>query len=545
MKVVIVGGYGVFGSLTARLLKRDGHDLWLAGRSPHKARAVASELGASVLGLDMQKNPEALFGPEPDVVIDAAGPFQTYGDDPYRLPRLCIAHGCHYLDLSDASAFTRGIDHLNDDAHAADVFVLSGASSVPGLSSIVAHDLAEGLEDIRLIDIAILPGNRAPRGVSVIRSITSGVGRSSKALRGGQWRIMRGWTDRRVYELAPGMKRAGYFVDVPDVRLLPETMPTRGVMFRAGMELGVMNRSLALLAAARRRWRLDLPEVAISALHWLSKALFPFGSDRGGMQVSVVGHLDKKTVRRVWTLVAEDGDGPFVPGIVCRALLRRADRVRRGARACLAEVPRGDVEKAMSDLAITTHTFEERYPALFEAALGDRWAEVPSEVQELHTIHDVESFSGKAEVTRGRSLLARLAAFVFGFPHANPSSDLTLTKTRVGHGEIWERTFDEKVFRSFCSPAPKPHRYRERFGPFTFEQDLPVLDGAMHLPVRRGWFLGIPLPKVMLPKSDSREFARDGVFHFDVALSAPLGGGLIVRYRGSLRPVAAATHALP
>ncbi len=298
-------------------------------------------------------------------------------------------------------------------------------------------------------------------------------------------------------------------------------------------------------AAARRIWRLDLPEVAISALHWLSKALFPFGSDRGGMQVSVVGHLDKKTVRRVWTLVTEDGDGPFVPGIVCRALLRRADRVRRGARACLAEVPRGDVEKAMSDLTITTHTFEERYPALFEDALDNRWEELPSEVQELHTIHDVESFSGKAEVTRGKSLLARLAAFVFGFPHAKPSSDLTLTKTRVGHGEIWERTFDGKVFRSFCSPAPKPHRYRERFGPFTFEQDLPVLDGALHLPVRRGWFLGIPLPKVMLPKSDSREFVRDGVFHFDVELSAPLGGGLIVRYRGSLKPMAATTHPLP
>ena len=58
----------------------------------------------------------------------------------------------------------------------------------------------------------------------------------------------------------------------------------------------------------------------------------------------------------------------------------------------------------------------------------------------------------------------------------------------------------------------------------------------MRLPVRRGWFLGIPLPKFLLPGSDSREYVADGVFRFDVSLSAPFGGGLIVRYRGSLVP---------
>jgi hypothetical protein len=66
--------------------------------------------------------------------------------------------------------------------------------------------------------------------------------------------------------------------------------------------------------------------------------------------------------------------------------------------------------------------------------------------------------------------------------------------------------------------------------------DLPVKDGAMGLPVRRGWCLGVPLPPFLLPASDSREYAQDGAFHFDITLSAPFGGALIVRYRGSLRP---------
>jgi Domain of unknown function (DUF4166) len=58
----------------------------------------------------------------------------------------------------------------------------------------------------------------------------------------------------------------------------------------------------------------------------------------------------------------------------------------------------------------------------------------------------------------------------------------------------------------------------------------------LHLWVLRGWFLGIPIPRLLLPRSESREFELDGAFHFDVALLAPLGGGLIVRYRGTVSP---------
>ncbi|MEM1236636.1 MAG: saccharopine dehydrogenase NADP-binding domain-containing protein [Pseudomonadota bacterium] len=353
-RVVIVGGYGVFGSLTARLLVRDGHELWLAGRNPEKGEALASEIGAELLQVDVREDPEALFGLDPDVVIDAAGPFQDYGVDPYRVPRLCIEWGCHYLDLSDGSEFTRGIAALDAEAEAAGVFALSGASSVPGLSSVVVEDLARGFDEIDEVDIAILPGNRAPRGMSVIKSVLSGVGRPSPVLRDGAWRDVVGWTERKRYRLAPDLVRSGYFVDVPDIQLLPERVAARSVMFRAGLELGVMNGALAVLARLRQLWWFELPEVAFSALHMLSKLLLPFGTDRGGMQVNVSGLRGGNFRHKRWTLVAEQGDGPFVPGIMCRAILRDPSEIRPGARPCLAELRRREVEAAMSDLAITT-----------------------------------------------------------------------------------------------------------------------------------------------------------------------------------------------
>ena len=547
MRVVVLGGAGVFGSSLATLLARDGHHLWIAGRRFGPAQKVAARVGGQALAVDWRHDPAPLFAVGPDVLVDAAGPFQDYGQDangesrdPYRLARLCLAHGVDYLDLSDDGAFTAGIASLDEKARAAGRLVISGASSVPGLSSAVVAALAQGFDAIQLIDSAILPGNQAPRGRAVMAGILGQVGRPMRVWRGGIWQAVRGWSDRRVYDVGPAEWRAGYLIPVPDLALFPEAFNARSVVFRAGMELGVLNIGLRVLAALRRAAPLPVTAGRLALLHRLASALAPFGPDRGFMVVRVVGTRAGQAVTRTWQLTATHGDGPFVPAVVVRALLRRRERLPPGARPCLAEVPLTDIEAAMTDLSISTATTEAARPTLFQSALQDRWAALPPAVQRLHSVQDVERFSGTATVTRGGSWVARLAAWVFGFPKAGADVPVTVTKTRTESGEIWQRDFAGRVFRSTCTPAKAPYRYRERFGLFTYEQELPVADGAMALPARRGWLLGLPLPRPLLPTSDSREYAVDGVFHFDVALyaplSAPLGGGLIVRYRGALTP---------
>ncbi len=184
----------------------------------------------------------------------------------------------------------------------------------------------------------------------------------------------------------------------------------------------------------------------------------------------------------------------------------------------------------------TVENLTQRPPTLFQVAFGDRWRELPPSVQKLHSVQEAESFSGLAKVTRGRSLLARFAAWFFKFPRAGEAVPLTITKIRTATGETWVRDFDGRVFRSFLTPSPRPFHYRERFWAFNYEQELPVQDSALHLPVRRGWFLGAPLPAFLLPRSCSTEYAIDNQFHFDVGLYAPMTGDLIVRYEGWVDP---------
>lgn len=540
MRVAILGGYGVFGARLAELLQRDGHEVIIVGRSLSKAQALASRLGATALNVDIRTNPEAIFTCDPDVVVDAAGPFQTYGADPYRIARLCLQRGSDYFDLSDDAAFTMGISNLNAEAEKRGRIVLSGVSSEPGISSAIAADLARDMDEIDLIDTAILPGNRAPRGSSVIASIVSQLGAESPVWRGSKWRQTLSWSDPKTIQLSPTLKRRAYFIEVPDIHLFPQFFGAKSVMFRAGLELGILNHALLALTQMRRLMPFSVTPRRAKALRFLANLLRPFGSDRGGMLVTVIGHQrgtpPDARLRRDWRLIAETGHGPYIPAVAARSLIAKLDQLKPGARACLALASRAETQAAMSDLAATIELSETPVRTLFQTALGARWNDLPEPVQALHMVHDVHSFSGTAQVTRGHSIMARFAAWVFGFPPASADTPVTVTKTRTSGGEKWQRNFGGRVFCSHCSAASALYRFHERFWPFKFELDLPVDANGLAFVVRRGWMFGLPMPRALLPTSESREFARDGVFHFDVSLMAPMGGGLIVRYQGSLTP---------
>jgi len=257
----------------------------------------------------------------------------------------------------------------------------------------------------------------------------------------------------------------------------------------------------------------------------------PFGGDSGGMVVSVLGAEGGDVAHRRWRLLAEGGDGPFIPATPARALLRKAQSVRPGAHACIGDLNLAELADAFRDLKITTHT--ERGAPLFERVLGEEWRALPRAVRDLHAGADLAIFSGSAQVERGENLVPRLLAALFGFPKAATGVPVRVTIQRTPTGETWTRTFDRARFRSYLSMR-RGGVVTERFGALSFDIALSVEGGALTYPVVRGRAFGVAMPKFLLPVSETREYEQDGAFHFDVALSAPLGLGLMVRYRGVL-----------
>lgn len=527
MKVLILGGYGVFGARLAQLLVRDGHAVTVAGRDADKAQLLADELSCTALRLDRRHDLHLLAGY--DVVVDAAGPFHAYGRDPYQLPRAAIAAGLHYLDLADDAAFCAGIAALDAEAQAAGVCVLSGLSSVPALSSAVVRALS-GTGVPQVIDIAILPGNRSPRGVSVMTSILSQIGSPMHVWRGGRWTETTGWSEPRRYLLPGGLVRQGWQIEVPDQRLFPAHFGARSVQFRAGLELAVMRYGLAGLALLRRSLPVPITPVVVRAFKLGADLLAPFGSGRGGMSVMVIIAQE----RRFWRLLAEEGDGPFIPAIATRALLRRA-ALPVGARPALEAITLGEAEAAMSDLKVSTERLSEPVVPLFARVLGPDFEALPEAIRGAHLTVDVSHWRGGASVRRGTGLWSRFLARLFGFPPEGEDVLVEVTKTVTARGETWQRRFGNRVFRSRL--AASPQGMTESFGPFSFRLGLRAEAGALHYPVVSGQLGSLPLPRWLLPVSIAREQVIDDRFCFDVKILAPVTKGLLVHYRGWLAEV--------
>src|SRR5262249_11727572 len=159
----------------------------VAGRDLQKACEFTSRFGGDALKVDVAGDLTPVAKSGARIVVDAAGPFQAYGGDPYRLGRFFVGDGVNYLDLSDDPGFTAGITQLDAPAAAAGCFVLSGVSSVPAISAAAVRALSEGLSELFVIETSLVPGNRAPRGRSVVASVLSQTGEPLCVWRGSAW----------------------------------------------------------------------------------------------------------------------------------------------------------------------------------------------------------------------------------------------------------------------------------------------------------------------------------------------------------------------
>jgi hypothetical protein len=152
----------------------------------------------------------------PDLIVDASGPFQAYGKNPYRVVETAIALGIHYIDLSDGADFVRGITRFDDAARARGVFVLSGVSSCPVLTAAVVRRLSVDMARVESIAGGIAPSPYADIGLNVIRATASYAGKPwrSCATAAGRWRtpsLTRAPSPsrRRALPPCPALRRSG------------------------------------------------------------------------------------------------------------------------------------------------------------------------------------------------------------------------------------------------------------------------------------------------------------------------------------------------
>lgn len=374
MRVLVVGGYGVFGGRLARLLADEPRlTLLLAGRSEAKARALCEALESrSTLvpwRFDRDGDLDAqLAAAAPDLVVDASGPFQAYGERPWKLVEACIARGLPYLDLADGSDFVAGVSAFDGAAKARDIFVLSGTSTCPALTAAAVRRLTQGWRAVHTIAAGIAPTPWAGLGMSVMQAIAGYAGKPVALIRDGKAGTGTGLVETRRFSVAPpGVRplRSSHFslVDTPDLRVLPPLWPeVRDVWMGAGPTPEILHRALNGMAWLVKVGVLPSLLPFATLFHGVMNRL-RWGEHRGGMFVAVSGEDGEgRAVARSWHLIAEGNDGPFIPSMAAEALIRRLLDGRRpspGARPCTGDLELEDFERAFATKAILTGVRED------------------------------------------------------------------------------------------------------------------------------------------------------------------------------------------
>lgn len=326
MRIVVIGGAGNFGARVCRALALDPSlDVIVAGRKP--ALLVASRstpnVGAAQIDIAAPDFEATLRAQKPDVVIHCAGPFQ--GQD-YRVALAALACGAHYIDLSDGREFVTGFaSALDDIARRANRLAVTGASTLPALSSVVVDALAARFSCLTSIDTVIAPAQSAPRGTATIAGVLGYAGMPHQAWEKGAWRNRHGWQHLRRVDLGPVGRRWSAVCDVPDLELFPARYAgVRDVRFRAALEVGVQHWGIALLAALRRAGVKFSMSSIVPTLDRAAGLLDIFGSETGGMTVTLLGiSIVGAPLTLRWHIVAPHSRGPEIPAMPAILLARK------------------------------------------------------------------------------------------------------------------------------------------------------------------------------------------------------------------------------
>lgn len=364
MRTVVLGGNGNFGARIIRGLRADPSIELIAASRTGSNIPGAPEVPTAAMDIMAADFNSRLSDLQPHLVINCIGPFQ--GQD-YRVARAALDAGAHYLDLADGREFVAGFSReLDAQARLRRRFACSGASTLPALSTAVIDHLRSGMSSLESVQVAIAPGQRAPRGTATLVAVFSYLGRPIAVWEQGEWQQRWGWMDLQRLRFAFGSRWAAV-CDVPDLALLPQRYPSlRTARFHAALEFGTQHLALWLLAAMRRTG-IPFPVSRLSGA--LERAATRFdrrGGQWGGMLVALDGiRPDGSRLRRTWQLQAPAMDGPEIPCMATLLLARRlagGEVPASGAHPCMGLLRLDEFEPLFRRWNIVTRIEEHALP---------------------------------------------------------------------------------------------------------------------------------------------------------------------------------------
>ncbi|MDG4786085.1 saccharopine dehydrogenase NADP-binding domain-containing protein [Micromonospora sp. WMMD1102] len=199
-RIVVVGGYGAVGRVTAETLGQWFPDrVVVAGRDLRRARELTARaptaLRAEAVDVGVPDQVHRMLRGTGLVVMCVERGNET-------LARECLRRGIHYLDVSASRALLEGIGRLDPLATASGATAALSVGLAPGLTNVLARLCVDRLPDARRVEIAILLGAAGDHGPDSVRWTVAQLGQPVRPPYGFPVRTrtpLPGFGDRSTY----------------------------------------------------------------------------------------------------------------------------------------------------------------------------------------------------------------------------------------------------------------------------------------------------------------------------------------------------------
>jgi hypothetical protein len=364
-RILVLGGYGTFGSRIVRALCADGFQLLVNGRSSSRAKALLQNIMAEQADANITVACFDVFVElayqlqqlKPQLVIHCCGPFQ--GQDT-SIAKTIIDAGIHYIDLSDGRDYVQQMLLLDECAKQQKVTAITAASTVPTLSAAVLFHLQQKyqIQQFDEVRIGISPGQKTVRGLATTEAVLSYIGKPLQPWNDQKY-VSYGWQDTYLQVYPKIKNRLMGNCESADLDCLPQYFSIKKLTFSAGMESKLLHISIWFCSwLIRLGLPLNLPKQAAKLLS-ISRWFDHLGSEDGGMHVYVKGHDSTgNLIEKTWFVIAKNNDGPHIPSIPAVVLAKKilAKQIATGVRPSINEMTLEAYCEAFKGLAIETHT---------------------------------------------------------------------------------------------------------------------------------------------------------------------------------------------
>jgi saccharopine dehydrogenase-like NADP-dependent oxidoreductase len=229
--ILIVGGAGVVGRRIAALLAPSFDDrLVIGGRDLGRAEAVGRELGHGARGRRIDVEDPAAVG----AALEGVGTVVTcVAQQELHLLQAAIARGLSYTDIAPRLAFWGGAEALALEARQAGACIVLGAGLSPGISNMMARQLAEALGSVERIETNILLSLGDEYGPDSLEHVLSAVTKPFTVLEDGRRRHAIPFSQGQPVDFPePIGARVAYLFPWSDVVYYPETLGARTALGR-------------------------------------------------------------------------------------------------------------------------------------------------------------------------------------------------------------------------------------------------------------------------------------------------------------------------